>query len=1278
VAADKGQLNTEGEVCMEHLADLIKLSSGFKTAVNLQDDLDDLEKAAGFIPTRRAAEIIFDLGRNAHPTARQRSRLVMGTYGTGKSHLALVLANIYRGNTGSLQPVIEKLRYKWPGETETLEREVEHVREPFLLVLLEGHEGRFNDALLRGLREALQREGDLADLMPETSFTAALRRIDELEAHFPDAYAKLEEAAGASDLVSVDALRSRLERYDRGAYEEFCELHQQACAGAAFAPDSVMDPEDVYPVVAKQIRERGYGGTVVFWDEFGHYMESMVRNPTGTEAQEIQRFAELCNLGGKPQLHFYLICHRSLQEYVELVRLQGAARVSETLSDDLRKVSGRFSPFDMRTSDEETFELIDQVIIQDNEDGRWASYAERFRDQFDEWTDTAVNLGLFPEFDRQQVHSTVTLGSYPLHPMSAHCLPLLSQRVAQNERTLFHFLAATEPRSLGEFVDRTEVDDGQEFPPVAPIDLLWDYFEDAIEDEPRTKMTHREFSQTDSKVGSDDELGKRVLRAVGVITVIESDRITGATEEVLAYGLGLRGSGRDELSKCLARLSASDAQILVKQQSDGAYRFYRGGVVDVAQRLAETVEERKDHLNWIDYINKHLWEELRLETVIPATGYNDERFITRQLSVEAAAIDALDNPRPWTRRLEEDESLDGFALVLLPRDSDELSEAQEKARQFGDNDDERTARDRFVMAVPEEPVRIEQLVREHDALRTLRVSQPAIYGEGGEQEDEWDARYEDLTETLREEFQTIMNPDTQGLRWYWRGEEQTNVRSRGTLRRLASDVMGAVFPLTPAIRHDRLTQRTGSDTFRKYRQPVIDMIFSADGPMLLKRETDEAQKHVIAATLELTGVLREEGGEWIVGRPDEDSQPEVAAVWDVVAGFIDQARESGDPQPVKPLVETLIGPPYGVPRRALSLFVAAVMADDARRGNIMLDHQRTKYNKERIREPSGEDVDVMVHEPERYQLLYVEVSDTQRAILSGVAAAFDVPLAETDEVSHFITAVADGLRDWWYAQPEYAKMTLKLSEDAQQVRREVFVPLSMPDADAEDILLRALPDMFDLEEANPEEIRGRVREVLEGLREQIEAAVGRLKRDIAKTVTEVFAGTEAEDVSAPQALRSWYAQLPDHQQKHVFPGDAGPLMRIAPEASPRDLDAIPGQLIGTDPEGWNDSTLAQFRGHLESAKRAVEAFQELRPPSQRGQLPHVPLGYVAVSITDANGVFEKTFSSVDEISDNGQSMANIIRSAVDGIGRTLRDGECQTILVQLLKEALDGPSASGG
>lgn len=61
-----------------------------------------------------------------------------------------------------------------------------------------------------------------------------------------------------------------------------------------------------------------------------------------------------------------------------------------------------------------------------------------------------LNHSIFADLNHK-VAARVILESYPLHPVSVFILPRLSERIAQNERTLFTFLSADGTATLRDF-----------------------------------------------------------------------------------------------------------------------------------------------------------------------------------------------------------------------------------------------------------------------------------------------------------------------------------------------------------------------------------------------------------------------------------------------------------------------------------------------------------------------------------------------------------------------------------------------------------------------------------------------------------------------------------------------------------------------------------------------------------------------------------------------------------------------------------------------------------
>ena len=463
---------------MTTLGELVVLSPGLKAAVNIASDLDDAAKVSAYIPTQQSRLVFEDFCRNLHPSSARRSRLLMGTYGTGKSHLGLELARLYERGAGdaALKPVLEKLS-KWPSLDDHIRDSREKISGRFLLVLLYGDAGPFDDVLLNGLERALGDAG-LGDLLPNTAFESALNKIAMLEQD-EELWKRLKAAVESYQYADVEALRDALRQKTRSAFDRFCEIHKEILAGSRFDHFDFIKPHEVYRAVARTLADEdtGYTGIAIIWDEFGRYMESVVEDPRGLEGEAIQEFAEKAvNSSGTHQIHLYLVCHRSLREYLTLSPLNRAGALSKPDLEAWTRIGARFDEFVMVTTDHEVFDLIDHIIIQ-NRGTAWDEFIGAHRQELDYQVSEAARLSLFPGFRTSDIRETVVEGAYPLHPMAAYMLPKVSEKVAQNNRTLFQFLSDSGKATFGEFLTSHAKDTGLV---CFPADDLWDYFEQDV------------------------------------------------------------------------------------------------------------------------------------------------------------------------------------------------------------------------------------------------------------------------------------------------------------------------------------------------------------------------------------------------------------------------------------------------------------------------------------------------------------------------------------------------------------------------------------------------------------------------------------------------------------------------------------------------------------------------------------------------------------------------------------------------------------------------------
>lgn len=76
------------------MSEMISVASGFQYSVNIGYDLNNDAKLKNFIPTQSALQLLSDVLDSTAVTSTERSRILIGAYGKGKSHIVLMILSM--------------------------------------------------------------------------------------------------------------------------------------------------------------------------------------------------------------------------------------------------------------------------------------------------------------------------------------------------------------------------------------------------------------------------------------------------------------------------------------------------------------------------------------------------------------------------------------------------------------------------------------------------------------------------------------------------------------------------------------------------------------------------------------------------------------------------------------------------------------------------------------------------------------------------------------------------------------------------------------------------------------------------------------------------------------------------------------------------------------------------------------------------------------------------------------------------------------------------------
>ena len=456
------------------MSKMISVASGFQYSVNIGFDLNNEDKLQNFIPTKSALELLEETLISTRPTSTDRARVLIGAYGKGKSHIMLMILSILQKKDLQLfSKMLPKIQ-----ENPRLLQAIENYYESdnkILPVVITGSNTSLSQAFLLALQRTLS-ENDMLDVMPETNYKAAATAIRRWQAEFPETYGKFAELID----VSPETFVGQLEDYDSLAYEAFERIYPALTAGSVFNPFFGFDIIDLYESAVKGIRAKGYTGIYLVYDEFSKFLEANIANASVSDTKMLQDFAEKCNRSGEQEMHIMLISHKEISNYIDKLPKQKV--------DGWRGVSERFKHIHLNNNFSQTYEIIASVIQKND---TWATFCAKHEDQLRGIEQIYARHPLFTDL-RETGFAQVLLGCFPLHPVSTFILPRLSEKVAQNERTLFTFLSAQGTSTLSAFLEGFNDD---RFALITP-DLIFDYFEPLLKKEIYDEQIHHTFVLT--------------------------------------------------------------------------------------------------------------------------------------------------------------------------------------------------------------------------------------------------------------------------------------------------------------------------------------------------------------------------------------------------------------------------------------------------------------------------------------------------------------------------------------------------------------------------------------------------------------------------------------------------------------------------------------------------------------------------------------------------------------------------------------------------------------
>ena len=774
--------------------DYISVNENFQYSVNLQFDINNISKIKEYIPTKDGCELLAQFF-NSVLSSKNRATTLIGPYGKGKSHLLLVLITLLNNYNSEDKTEIDKFLNKIKKvdfETYELIKTARDKKTKLMPIIINSNYGDLNQAFLLALSEALERE-NLSSIVVNTYFDIALKVILKWEEEYKDVIGEIKKCLSEYNCSFKD-LKQGLKNYSEEHYEIFKNVYSCILHGQEFNPLVNSDIVKIYKDMAHEITEYGYSGMFIVFDEFSKFLEYVENSHMMKDLKLLQDFAELANrTGDSEQIHLSCITHKTINQY--------AKNLTEDKLNAFKTVEGRFKELYFNRSIEQNYEIVSYALTKKN------GYDELFETFYNKYIKTyeeIKKLSVFKNVDK--IEDILYRGCYPLNPLTVYCLVQLSEKIAQNERTLFTFLTDDDQNGLKYFISNNGKG-------LFNVSKIYDYFKPLFKKE-TTEIIRNIWLKTENALAKCNESDEKdLIKSLSIIYMINETEILVPDDNTLRLSVDMTFSNYEDVINKLI-----DKSIIKRRKITNELDFTNIYNRELSKEIKRLSESQFYDINIKDLIN-----EVETKKYSLPRRYNEEFKITRffdniyMSEEELLAIKNLDI-------LFENNYCDGIIINLI-RDSRNV---QSVVDHFND-----LKNDRVILRIPKTifPKNIVTLLREYKSIDFLINSK-----ENDEANRELSLIKKETLDVLIEQISIYFSAENIQEYIYMtkKNKNVTNISS------YLSDICFEIYSKTPIVNNEMINKRDLSAPIKKARDIVIDTVLNNDLSLIKSKTSAEA------------------------------------------------------------------------------------------------------------------------------------------------------------------------------------------------------------------------------------------------------------------------------------------------------------------------------------------------------------------------------------------------------------------------------------------------------
>lgn len=767
---------------------------------------------------------------------------------------------------------------------------------------------------------------------------------------------------------------------------------------------STTDIIEAIKAIQITIANIGGNGLLIIIDELGKFLEYEARYPETNDIYLLQALAELAYTGGESALSLYVILHQGFERY--------AKGLGDSLKNEWAKVQGRFESIPFLEATEQTLQIVARAILP-----KESVDLSPIKKQASKIAKTLAKAEALAGSLEEAEAAKLFADCYPLHPISALLLPVLCQKVAQNERTLFNYLGSDECFGLKQSLETLGNIGDWIYP--------WEIYEYFIHNQSAALVdhfTHRRWAEVVTAVdrlGNIDNNETRLLKTIGLFNIIGSQGGLKASKEIIALCLP-----NEQLVDDIIDSLKSESLIQYRKYSN-EYRVWQGSDFDI-EREVDTAKQKLGLFSLAEYLNNQ---------------YENRPIVARRFSIEKGTLRYFDTCFIDAETYGNTSPKAENARIIFY-----LSQNQQDVKKFHTNIiDYYSERDILVEFPQTEHLR--DAIAEVKALRNIQTSNQALNSDPIAQR-EFKDRYQAALQIEETKYTEILDYPEKS-HWYWLGKTFVITNKRDLQNKLSS-ILDAVYEFTPIIKNELINRTKPSSQAAGGRNRLLQAMVAHPHKKDLGIEKFPAEKAIYRAVLRETKLHRKIDNQWKFTAPPKQSS--LYPVWKAMEDFLETTEKK--PHSFAELSEIISKPPYGVKAGILPILFLALYL--VKRDELALYEDR-RY----LPSLSREELERFVKKPDGFTVQLFKIEGLNASLFECYTDALFEKKPES--VIQAIRPLAQFIND---LNP-YIQKTSDISKKAQNLRMAFNLSKS-----PESLLFEGIPKALGYKKVSKQNLEG--------------------------------------------------------------------------------------------------------------------------------------------------------------------------------------------------------------